>query len=99
MEVKVIGQMDNTIDHTFESANRVYGVGGISPTIPTCGGGGIQPKILEVKRIGVIACFAMACSENFGLKPNKGGTCKTLKASTHDIAILERVCREQNVMQ
>lgn len=28
MEVIVIGQMDNTIDHTFESANRVYGVGG-----------------------------------------------------------------------
>lgn len=23
-----IGQMDNTIDHTLESANRVYGVGG-----------------------------------------------------------------------
>ena len=46
-EVKVIGQMDNTIDHTFESANRVYDVGGISPTINTCGGGGLQPKILE----------------------------------------------------
>lgn len=28
MEVKVIGQMDNTIDHTFEIANRVYDVGG-----------------------------------------------------------------------
>ena len=28
MEVKVIGQMDNTIDHTFESANRVYDIGG-----------------------------------------------------------------------
>lgn len=27
-DVKVIGQMDNTIDHTFESANRVYDVGG-----------------------------------------------------------------------
>ena len=40
MEVKVIGQMDNTIDHTFESANRVYDVGGVSPTINTCGGGG-----------------------------------------------------------
>lgn len=26
--VKVIGQMDNAIDHTFESANRVYDVGG-----------------------------------------------------------------------
>ena len=47
MEVKVIGQMDNTIDHTFESANRVYDVGGLSPTINTCGGGGLQPKILE----------------------------------------------------
>lgn len=48
MEVKVIAQMDNTIDHTFESANRIYGVMGLSPTIPTCGGGGIQPKILEI---------------------------------------------------
>lgn len=49
MEVKVIGQMDNSLDHTFESANRVYDIYGIAPTIPTCGGGGIQPKILEVK--------------------------------------------------
>ena len=46
MEVKVIGQMDNTIDHTFESANRVYDVGGCAPTMNTCGGGGLQPKIL-----------------------------------------------------
>jgi hypothetical protein len=47
MEVKMIGQMDNTIDHTFESANRVYDKNGLSPTINTCGGGGLQPKILE----------------------------------------------------
>lgn len=99
MEVKVIGQMDNTIDHTFESANRVYGVGGVCPTIPTCGGGGIHPKILEIKKIGIIACFAMDGSENFGLGSTEGDISKTLKASTHDIAILERVCREQNVMQ
>lgn len=46
-DIEIIGQMDNTMDHTFESANRVYGVNGIAPTIPTCGGGGIQPKILE----------------------------------------------------
>lgn len=46
--VEVIGQMDNTIDNTFESANRVYSDSGLSPTIPTCGGGGLQPKILEV---------------------------------------------------
>lgn len=52
-EVKVIGQMDNTIDHTFESANRVYDIGGVAPTINTCGGGGLQPKIIEsVKELG-----------------------------------------------
>lgn len=46
-EIMKLGQMDNTIDHTFESANRVYGVGGLCPTIPTCGGGNLQPKIIE----------------------------------------------------
>lgn len=51
MEVKIIGQMDNTIDHTFESANRVYDKNGISPTINTCGGGGLQPKVIEFKKI------------------------------------------------
>ena len=45
-QVVVIGCMDHTIDHTFESANRVYDVMGICPTIPTCAGGNIQPKIL-----------------------------------------------------
>ena len=46
-EVRVIGRMDNTIDHTFESANRIYDRDGVCPTIPTCTGGGIQPKIVE----------------------------------------------------
>lgn len=39
--------MDNTIDHTFESANRVYDKNQLCPTIPTCAGGGIQPKVIE----------------------------------------------------
>lgn len=34
-DVKVIGQMDNTIDHTFESANRVYDLGGVAPAMNT----------------------------------------------------------------
>ena len=50
-EVRVIGQMDNTLDGTFESANRVYDSEGVCPTIPTCTGGGIQPKILETKDV------------------------------------------------
>ena len=39
--------MDNTLDGTFESANRVYDDEGLCPTIPTCGGGGIQPKVIK----------------------------------------------------
>lgn len=49
---RIIGQMDNTIDHTFESANRVYDKEGLCPTIPTGAGGGHMPKILtgQIKR-------------------------------------------------
>lgn len=47
----VIGEMDNS-DGTFESANRVYDSKAVAPTIPTCGGGGIQPKV--VKKVSVI---------------------------------------------
>ena len=45
-QVVVIGCMDHTIDHTFESANRVYSKYGVCPTIPCCTGGGLQPKII-----------------------------------------------------
>lgn len=45
--VNVIGQMDNSIDHTHESANRVYDTAGVSPCLNTCGGGGLQPKIVD----------------------------------------------------
>ena len=54
MEVKIIGQMDNTIDHTFESANRVYDKNGISPTINTCGGGGLQPKVIDAQAVRMV---------------------------------------------
>lgn len=50
-EIIIIGCMDNTVDHTFESANRVYGSGGVAPTIPTCAGGDIQPKVMEIQKI------------------------------------------------
>ena len=50
-KIEIIGCMDNKTDHTFESANRIYGVGGLSPTIPTCAGGGIQPKVMEIQKI------------------------------------------------
>lgn len=50
-EIIVIGKMDHTLDNTLESANRIYSKDGICPTIPTCAGGNIQPKILETKDV------------------------------------------------
>ena len=49
----VIGQMDDS-DGTFESANRIYGKSASAPTIPTCGGGNIQPKVIKIwKRLKI----------------------------------------------
>lgn len=53
-KTNVIGCMDNTEDHTFESANRVYDIKSAAPTVNTCGGGGLQPKIIDCKVIGGI---------------------------------------------
>lgn len=43
----IVGEMDNS-DGTFESANRIYDKFSSVPTIPTCGGGGIQPKTVRL---------------------------------------------------
>lgn len=53
-KIRVIGNMNNEKDRTFESANRIYDKKYCCPTIPTCGGGGLQPKTL--KRYSVKAC-------------------------------------------
>ena len=66
MNVKEIGRMDHTLDNTFESANRVYDTDGLSPTINTCGGGGLQPKIIEVEECKVLG--------GLGDKKSNGGT-------------------------
>lgn len=54
MDLKMIGQMDHTLDNTHESANRVYDTEGLCPTIPTGTGGGHIPKILDVEKVPTI---------------------------------------------
>lgn len=58
--ITIIGQMDNTKDHTFESANRVYGRKEAAPTIPTCGGGGIEPKVIKQYEKSELFCVSDA---------------------------------------
>lgn len=49
----LIGQMNNLNDRTLESANRVYSQLGLSPTITTCGGGGLENKFLRKARLNI----------------------------------------------
>lgn len=47
-EVNVLG----SLEARFESTNRIYDVGGCSPTLSTMQGGNQEPKILEAKQLG-----------------------------------------------
>lgn len=47
-DVNVLG----SLEAKFESTNRIYDVGGCSPTLSTMQGGGQEPKILETKQLG-----------------------------------------------
>ena len=54
-KIKVIGKMDNTIDNTFECANRVYDKKGVCPTIPTQSGSDHIPKIIQETEMQIVA--------------------------------------------
>jgi DNA (cytosine-5)-methyltransferase 1 len=68
-EIKIAGNMDHTLDHTFESANRIYDITGICPTIPTAQGGGITPKILEKNEPKLVGGLG---EKNFGKQYRQG---------------------------
>lgn len=96
MEVKIIGQMDNTVDHTFESANRVYDKNGISPTINTCGGGGLQPKVIDSQIVAMRgrnpdnpSDRTVGSPTEQRLEPNSQGICNTLTSVQKDNLVLE----------
>lgn len=94
----VIGKMDHTLDNTLESANRVYSKDGICPTIATCAGGNIQPKIIdELKTIvGMRGRNPENPSDRTAgakteqrLEPNVDGVCNTLTSVQKDNLLLE----------
>lgn len=96
-DVKIIGQMDNMIDHTFESANRVYDVEGVAPTMNTCGGGGLQPKILESQIVAMRgrnpdnpSDRTVGIPTEQWLEANTQGTSNCLKSVQKDNLLLEK---------
>ena len=90
--------MDNTIDHTYESANRVYDKNNLCPTIPSAGGG-IQPKIIEETKCCVV--MRGRNPDNPGdrtrgakmeqrLEMNKDGLVNTLTTVQKDNLVMEK---------
>ena len=92
IEVKVIGQMDNKMDNTFESANRVYDTEGLSPTVNTCGGGGLQPKVIVASRgrnPQNQSDRTPGADTEQRLEPNSQGIANTLTSVQKDNLVLE----------
>ena len=83
----VIGQMCGDLwERRHEQTRRVYDVETVSPTMPTCSGGGQHPKILEHNTV-----CEQRCDEGLRLfKDNICGTVRTIDAGG-DKRIIETI--------
>lgn len=77
--VNVLG----SLEAKFESTNRIYDVGGCSPTLSTMQGGNQEPKILESQT-------------RRGRVQDNGNTCPTLTAQNQEIVRIEKVGQISN---
>lgn len=87
-QAKVKGLMDNSKDHTFESANRVYDEKYSCPTLQTCTGGVLNRKLLSV--------MAMRGRENgqtFEIRYD--GICNTITTVQKDNMYVAKVYRDK----
>lgn len=77
-EVKVIGSLESK----FESTNRIYDSGGVSPTLSTMQGGNQEPKILESQ----IVAMRGRNPENPSDRTAGSPTEQRLEPNTHDMS-------------
>ena len=80
-------------------ANRVYDKAGLSPTIRTFQGGGLEPKIIEDKQIVAMrgrnpdnpSDRTAGAKTEQRLEPNSQGICNTLTSVQKDNMLVEKV--------
>lgn len=94
MEIKVIGSLESK----FESTNRIYDVGGCSPTLSTMQGGDQEPKILESQIVAMRGRNPDNPSDRTSgspteqrLEPNMSGTSNCLTSVQKDNLVMESV--------
>lgn len=90
-DVKVIGSLESK----FESTNRIYDIGGVSPTLSTMQGGNQEPKILESQIVAMRgrnpdnpSDRTVGVSTQQRLEPNSNGICNTLTSVQKDNMVL-----------
>lgn len=76
--------------NVFASNGRVYAQQGIGPCIGASHFATEKYVLVEYK-YGIVCSIATQVSENFSLSDTNVFKC--LKANTHDIGIVEKVCR------
>lgn len=92
-EIKVIGSLDSK----FESINRIYDIGGVSPTLSTMQGGNQEPKILERQIVAMRgrnpdnpSDRTVGAPTRQRLELNYKGMCNTLTSVQKDNMVLEK---------
>ena len=75
------------------SNGRVYDGGGIAPTIGATNFGHERYALVEYKW-GIVCSIATQVSEEFSLSDTKVFKC--LKANTHDIGVVEKICNKSS---
>ena len=85
---EVVGMLD--IDgHDF--CRRVHSADGVSPTIPFCGGGGQEPKIIDVEEGGAFNYSFPRSDTRRGRVQDGGAVAPALMAKNQEIGTVERV--------
>lgn len=94
-EIKVVGSLDSK----YESTNRIYETGGVSPALNTMQGGNREPKILEKQIVAMRGRNPDNPSDRTAgaptqqrLEPNSNGICNTLTSVQKDNMVLENMC-------
>lgn len=95
-DVNVLG----SLEAKFESTNRIYDVGGCSPTLSTMQGGNQEPKILESQIVAMRGRNTENPSDRTAgsptaqrLEPNAQGMCNSLTTVQKDNLVMEKQYR------
>lgn len=83
-ECKMVGRVNGINGHDY--LKRVYDGNGCSPTLPTCSGGNIQPKVIEPF---VVASRGRGENNEQHLEPRFDGTTNTLTSVQKDNYVAE----------